>query len=199
MLNLCWGGSTGGTLKTCSQKELACRYNLTRDKVRKWQSREDGADRSHRLRPPSRRPGKAVALRQTPLLLMDDLLAMVREFRSSTPPPPTPAWTAACTAAGVSNLQESPATRREEGTKRSLAPLQDDQPGFVHMEMSRFSLRCPTRNSAATFSPPSIGPLAGSEILPHKSVASAHGFLQRLVKVAAFTIEKVLTDNDKEW
>ncbi len=36
------------------------------------------------------------------------------------------------------------------------------------------------------------------EILPDKSAASAQGFLQRLIKAAAFTIEKLLTDNGKE-
>ncbi len=70
---------------TLSQKELARRYNLTRDTVRKWQNREDGADRSHRpdtlhttLTPAQE--AVAVALRESLLLPLDDLLAVVREF-----------------------------------------------------------------------------------------------------------------------
>ena len=65
--------------------ELARRYNLSQATVRKWRRREDGADRSHRphLLHTTLSPAQeavVVALRQTLLLPLDDLLAVTREF-----------------------------------------------------------------------------------------------------------------------
>ena len=65
--------------------ELARRYHLTKATVRKWRRRADGADRSHRPyhRHTTLSPAQeavVVALRQTLLLPLDDLLAVTREF-----------------------------------------------------------------------------------------------------------------------
>ncbi len=71
-----------------SQAELAEKYGVTRQTIRKWQNRGSVEDRSHR-------PNKlyttlspleeeiAVSLRKTLLLPLDDLLAVVREFINS--------------------------------------------------------------------------------------------------------------------
>jgi len=65
--------------------ERARRSHLSKPRVRTWRGREDGADRSHcpkrlhtTLSPAQEAVG--VALRQTLLLPLDDLLAVVREF-----------------------------------------------------------------------------------------------------------------------
>ena len=65
--------------------ELARRYGLSKPTVRKWRARADTADRSHcpqRLQTTLSAPQEAivVALRQTLLLPLDDLLAVTREF-----------------------------------------------------------------------------------------------------------------------
>ena len=65
--------------------ELARRYGLSKPTVRKWRRRADTADRSHcpqRLQTTLSAPQEAivVALRQTLLLPLDDLLAVTREF-----------------------------------------------------------------------------------------------------------------------
>ena len=70
---------------TQSDRELAREYNLNRATVRKWRRRETGQDASHRphrihatLSPVQEQV--VVALRQTLLLPLDDLLAVTREF-----------------------------------------------------------------------------------------------------------------------
>jgi len=187
---------------TRPQNELARQYNLTRDTVRKWQNREEGADRSHRphtlhatLSPAQE--SLAVALRQTLLLPLDDLLAVVREFLN---PEVSRSGLDRCLRRhGVSNLQ---ALRppQEEGAKRSHQPFKDYLPGFVHVdvkylpqmpdeEQRRYLFAAIDRATRWVY----------VELLPDKSAASAKGFLQRLIKAAAFTIEKVLTDNGKAF
>jgi len=66
---------------TLPERELARRYNITRETVRKWKKREDQADRSHR-------PNKmhttlspvqeeiVVELRKSLFLSVDDLLTV---------------------------------------------------------------------------------------------------------------------------
>jgi transposase-like protein len=70
---------------TLSQAELARRYNVTRQTIRKWQDRDSPADGSHcpkrmytTLTPDQERI--VVELRKTLLLPTDDLLAVTLEF-----------------------------------------------------------------------------------------------------------------------
>lgn len=70
---------------TLPTAELAHRYHLSKATVRQWRRPEEGADRSHcphRLQTALSPAQEAVvvALRQTRLLPMDDLLAVTREF-----------------------------------------------------------------------------------------------------------------------
>ncbi|MDK2125052.1 IS481 family transposase, partial [Chitinimonas sp. DQS-5] len=70
---------------TLPQVELMRRYSISKDTVRKWQKRDDFADRSHRphklqttLSPAQE--AIVLALRTTLLLPLDDLLAVTRRF-----------------------------------------------------------------------------------------------------------------------
>ena len=70
---------------TNSERELAREYNLNRATVRKWRRRDSGQDALHRphrihatLSPVQEQV--VVALRQTLLLPLDDLLTVTREF-----------------------------------------------------------------------------------------------------------------------
>lgn len=70
---------------TLSQAALARIYNVTRQKIRKWQDRDSAVDRPHNpitmyttLTPAQELI--VVALRETLLLPTDDLLAVTREF-----------------------------------------------------------------------------------------------------------------------
>lgn len=65
--------------------ELAARYNVTIDTIRKWKSRDSVEDRSHTARrwqttltPAQERI--AVELRNIPKLGLNDLLVVIREF-----------------------------------------------------------------------------------------------------------------------
>jgi len=184
-----------------SQKELARRYNLTRDTVRKWQNREDGADRSHRPHTLSTtltpaQEAVAVALRETLLLPLDDLLAVVREFLN---PEVSRSGLDRCLRRhGVSNLQ---ALRpQEDGAKRSHKPFKDYPPGFIHVDVKYLPQMPDEQQRRYLFAAIDRATRwVYLEILADKSAASAQGFLQQLIKVAAFTIEKVLTDNGKEF
>jgi transposase InsO family protein len=181
--------------------DAAGRYNLSRNTVRKWQNREDSADRSHRphtlhttLTP--FQEVVTVALRRLLLLPLDDLLVVVQEFIN---PAVSRSGLDRCLRRHeVSNLRDL--RPQEEGENRSHKPFKDYLPGFIHVDLKylpqmpdeeqrRYLYAAIDRATRWVY----------VEILPDKSAASAKGFLQRLIKTAAFTIEKVLTDNGKEF
>lgn len=181
--------------------ELARRYGLSKPTVRKWRRREDTADRSHcpqRLQTTLSPAQEAivVALRQTLLLPLDDLLAVTREFvcegvsRSGLD--------RCLRRHGISDLQ---ALRpREDTPKAELKSFKDYAPGFVHVDLKylpqmpdeearRYLFAAIDRATRWVY----------VEVLPAKSADCARGFLERLLQAAPFQITKVLTDNGKEF
>ena len=181
--------------------ELARRYGLSKPTVRKWRRREDSADRSHtphRLQTTLSAPQEAivVALRQTLLLPLDDLLAVTREFvcegvsRSGLD--------RCLRRHGVSDLKAL--LPREETARTTPKAFRDYEPGFVHVDLKylpqmpdedrrRYLFAAIDRATRWVY----------VEILPEKSAACAQGFLKRLLAAAPFKIAKVLTDNGKEF
>ena len=181
--------------------ELARRYGLSKPTVRKWRRREDTADGSHtphRLQTTLGAPQEAivVALRQTLLLPLDDLLAVTREFvcegvsRSGLD--------RCLRRHGVSDLK---ALRpREETPKAAPKPFNDYAPGFVHVDV-KYLPQMPDED-ARRYLFAAIDRATRwvyVEILPEKSAACAQGFLERLLVAAPFKVAKVLTDNGKEF
>jgi len=179
-----------------TDQALAEAYGLNRHTVAKWRRRVGTADGSHRphtlhanLNPAQE--AVVVALRETLLLPLDDLLAVTHEFID---PDVSRSGLARCLRRhGVANLK---ALRpQEERPNRSHKPFKDSLPGFVHVDVNylpqmpdeaqrRYLFAAIDRATRWVY----------VEILADKSAASAQGFLQRLIKAAAFTIEKVLTD-----
>ncbi len=147
---------------TKSDRELAREYHLNRATVRKWRRRDTGQDASHRphrihatLSPVQEQV--VVALRQTLLLPLDDLLAMTREFIH---PAVSRSGLDRCLRRhGVSNLS---ALIPHEGSNRPR-PSRTTRQGSSTL-MSKTCRRCPTRRRISLCSSRSIAPRAGSTL-----------------------------------
>jgi transposase-like protein len=181
--------------------ELARRYHLSKATVRKWRRREEGTDRSHRphhlhttLSPAQE--AVVVALRQSLLLPLDDLLAVTREFLNEGV---SRSGLDRCLRRhGVSDLKAL--LPREESGKPAYQPFKDYAPGFVHVDVKylpqlpdedqrRYLFAAIDRATRWVY----------VEILPEKSAACAQRFLTNLLQAAAFKITQILTDNGKEF
>ena len=186
---------------TLSQRELAAKYNLSRPTVRKWQQRDNPEDRSHRphtlhttLSPAQET--LVVALREMLLLPLDDLLVVTREFIN---PNVSRSGLDRCLRRhGVSNLRAL--MPKEDGAPTPVKTFKDYEPGFVHVDIKylpqmpdesqrRYLFAAIDRASRWVY----------VEVLGNKSAKTARGFLTRLIKAAPFIIQKVLTDNGKEF
>jgi transposase InsO family protein len=183
--------------------ELARRYNLSEPTVRKWRDREDTNDRSHRphrlhanLSPAQE--AIVVALRQTLLLPLDDLLAVTHEFIN---PQVSRSGLDRCLRRhGVSNLK---ALTPKEDKDPSAAPartFKDYAPGFVHVDV-KYLPQMPDepRRQYLFAAIDRATRWVYVEILPEKSAHHAQAFLKRLLTAAPFKITKLLTDNGKEF
>ena len=187
--------------QSVSNRALAEVYHLNRHTVAKWRQREGTEDASHR---PQRRHTTlnaaqergVVALRETLLLPLDDLLAVTREFIH---PKVSRSGLDRCLRRhGVSNLK---ALRPEEGgTKPPVKTFKAYAPGFVHVDVKylpqmpdqdqrRYLFAAIDRATRWVY----------VEILKDKSATAASGFLKRLIDKAPFKITKVLTDNGKAF
>ena len=118
---------------TASVQELALRYNVTAPTIRKWRTRDDVQDLSHR---PHRlcttlSPGEeavVIELRKTLMLPLDDLLAVTREFVDAKV---TRAALARClTRHGVGNLRQMQA-ELNPGAAPVVKTFKSYEPGFV--------------------------------------------------------------------
>lgn len=181
--------------------ELARRYHLSKATVRKWRQRAEVGDRSHR---PQRlhttlspaQEAIVVALRQTLLLPLDDLLAVTREFIHD----------------GVSRSGLDRCLRRHgvsdlkalipppEGGVAPTKTFKDDVPGFVHVDVKYLPLMPDESERRYLFAAIDRATRwVYVEILPEKSAACAQGFLAHLLAAAPFKITTILTDNGKEF
>ena len=191
--------------KGVKQKDLARKYNVTAQTIRKWQKREDPVDKSHR---PNRLQTKltpeqeslVVELRKTLLLPLDDLLVITREFIH---PEATRSGIHRTLARhGVSNLKALLRERAEEGEapEKVVKTFKDYVPGFVHVDVKYLPKMAdkPSRDYLFVAIDRATR-WVYLEILPNKSARQAQGFLKRLIKKAPFVITKLLTDNGKEF
>ena len=184
-----------------SDRDLAERYNLSRGTVRKWRGRADSADRSHRPHQLHANLSPAqevvvVALRQTLLLPLDDLLAVTHEFINDTV---SRSGLDRCLRRhGVSNLRALMPVQEDD--KDPVKPFKEYAPGFVHVDL-KYLPQMPDEDARQYLF---VGIDRATrwvyvEVLPEKSATHAQGFLERLLQAAPFKISKVLTDNGKEF
>jgi len=188
--------------RSISHRELAETYNLSRYTVAKWRQREGTEDSSHhphRLHATLSPAQEAVvvALRETLLLPLDDLLAVTREFIH---PKVSRSGRDRCLRRpGVSNLKAL--TPTEDGAEKPThKQFKDYEPGFVHANV-KYLPRIPdeTRRKYLFAAIDRATRWVYVEVLPDKSAASASRFLKRLINKAPFKINKLLTNNGKEF
>jgi len=190
---------------TVSNNALARRHGVHRHTIAKWRKRDTAEDASHRpvrihatLSPAQE--AIVVALRETTLLPLDDLLAVIHEFIN---PAVSRSGLGRCLRRyGVSNLQAL--IEEKEGPREPDQPkhktFKDYVPGFVHVDL-KYLPQMPdeTERRYLYVAIDRATRWVYVEILNDKEAATAAGFLERLIQAAAFKVTKVLTDNGKEF
>ncbi len=169
--------------------------------MRKWQRREETADCSHRphclhttLSPAQE--AVVVALRQTLLLPLDDLLAVTREFLNEGV---SRSGLDRCLRRhGVSELKAL--LPRDESGKPAYQPSKAYVPGLVHVDL-KYLPQLPDEDQRHYLfaAIDRATRWVYVEILPEKSAAGAQGFLTNLLQAAPFRITQILTDNGKAF
>jgi transposase InsO family protein len=184
---------------------LARKYGVCRHTIRKWRHRdtvEDASHRPHKIHATLTEAQEVivVALRETLLLPLDDLLAVVRQFICSELS--RSALDRCLRRHGLSRLDDLIAAREGDAAdaKPKHKPFKDSDPGFVHVDVKhlprmpgdargRFLFAAIDRATRWVY----------LEVHASKEARVAAGFLKRLIDKAPFKIKKVLTDNGKEF
>lgn len=180
-----------------SDYELAERFGVTRDTIRKWRNRQsvqDASHTAHRLQTTLNAAQKelVVYLRTQLRLPLDDLLAVVREFIE--PSMSRSALDRLLRRRGHSRLPVPKVPARQS------KPFKAYEPGYVHVDVKylpqmadekarRYAFVAIDRATRWVF----------ISIKSHRTAAAARGFLNALAKAAPFKIRTVLTDNGTEF
>jgi len=186
---------------TLSDEMLATKYNITKQTARKWKKREDTGDKSHRPHTlqttlSSEQEAIVVELRKTLLLPLDDLVAITKEFINKNA---SRSGIARClTRHKVSRLKDL--IPEEESSKKPTKGFKDYAPGFIHVDL-KYLPKMPDQGARSYLF---VGIDRATrwvymEVLPDKTAKQAERFLKRLISKAPFIINKVLTDNGKEF
>lgn len=186
---------------TLPQAELARLYNVTRQTIRKWQSRDTPQDKSHA-------PNKmyttltpeqeliVVELRTTLLLPTDDLLAVTREFIN---PAVSRAGLGRCLRRhGVSDLRDL--VEPEGAAPATKKTFKDYEPGFVHIDIKylpqmpdetarRYLFVAIDRATRWVF----------IELYADQTDSSSVDFLSKVQQACPVKIVKLLTDNGSQF
>ncbi len=182
---------------------VAERYGISEQTVWKWRKRDTVHDRSHtahRLQTTLTPAQEAVAvsLRQSLLLPLDDLLAVVREFLNPN-----------VSRSGLDRCLRRCLRRHGLGSLRDLKPkvakpahkpFKAYEPGDIHIDVKylpqmadeekrRYLFVAIDRATRRVF----------VRIHPVKTAANARRFLRDLERAAPMRITRVLTDNGKEF
>jgi transposase InsO family protein len=185
-----------------TDKELAAAYGLNRHTVAKWRRREGTEDASHRPHTihanlNAAQEAVVLALRESLLLPLDDLLAVTHEFIN---PEVSRSGLSRCLRRhGVPSLKEL-RQREQAADKPKHKSFKDYEPGFVHVDL-KYLPQMPDENQRKYLfaAIDRATRWVYVEILGDKTAKSAKGFLKRLIDKAPFKISKVLTDNGKEF
>jgi hypothetical protein len=182
-------------------KVLARELNLNVATVRKWRGREspqDASHRPHRMRTTLSLTQETlvVELRRTLRLSLDDLTAITRAHIH--PEASRAALGRLLKREGVSRLADLIPV--EEGEAGPHKTFKDYAPGYLHIDLKALprmpdeagqSYLCVAIDRASRW--------VYFEILPDKTAQGTHDFLKRLAEACPFKIEKILTDNGKEF
>ncbi len=178
---------------------LAHRLGLSQATVYKWKHRDSVVDRSHtahRLQTTLTPAQEAIVvqLRKTLLLPLDDLLAVTREF--------------ICTKATRSGLDRC-LRRHGVGNLNALKPqtaapahktFKAYDPGFIHIDIKYLPQMADEKRRRYLFvAIDRATRWVFVQIKDNKTAASASAFLHALHKACPIRIQKILTDNGKEF
>ena len=190
-------------IRNCGKpiKVLARELNLNVATVRKWRQREEVHDVSHRpysLQTTLSRTQETlvVELRRTLLLSLDDLTAITRAHIH--PEASRAAIGRLLKREGLSRLADLIPVAEGETTPSKV--FKDYAPGYVHIDLKELP-RMPdeTDKSYLCVAIDRASRWVYFEVLPDKTAQGTRAFLDRLVTVCPFKIERILTDNGKEF
>ena len=182
-------------------RALAAQFNLNVATVRKWKSRDDTQDRSHRPHTLQTTLSPAqeiivVALRTTLLLPLDDLLVITRQFINANV---SRSGLDRCLRRhGVSRLADLIPT--DEAEKQAPKTFKDYAPGFVHIDI-KYLPQMPDETSRRYLfvAIDRATRWVFMHIYNDQTEVSSTDFLRRLQKAAPMKIIKILTDNGTQF
>lgn len=178
---------------------LARRYGLGRCTVRKWKHRESAMDRSHTAQHlqttmNSAQEAIVVYLRRHFLLPLDDLVAVTREFLC--PEVSRSGMDRCLRRHGVGNLRDL----RPKEAKAPVKVFKDYAPGYLHVDVKYLpQMEDETKRRYLFVAIDRATRWVYLEVKEDKSARSARAFLQNLVRACPIRIQKLLTDNGKEF
>ena len=182
-----------------SAAQLSRRYGVGLGTVYKWKKRQDVHDRSHtahRLQTTLSTAQEAIVvhLRKTLLLPLDDLTAVTREFLC---PAASRSGIDRCLRRhGVSNLN---ALKPKTPTLPSKV-FKSYEPGFVHVDIKYLpQMADEDKRSYLFVAIDRATRWVFVQIRPNKTAAHARAFLKALHKACNIKIQRILTDNGKEF
>ena len=180
-------------------RALARRLGISEMTVRKWKSRDSVWDRSHtphRLQTTLSAAQEAIAveLRKTLWIPLDDLLVVLREFVH--PELSRSALDRCLRRHGVGNLQDL----KPKAPNPSHKPFKAYEPGFVHIDVKYLPQMADESSRRYLFvAIDRATRWVFVAIKKDKTARSAAAFLKALHKACPIKIQKILTDNGKEF
>lgn len=190
-------------IRTCGKpiKTLARELKLNAATVRKWRERDSVQDASHRpyrMQTTLSRSQEllVIELRRTLFLSLDDLTAITRTYIH--PHASRAAIGRLLKREGISRLADLMPV--EAGAAAPKKTFKDYAPGYLHIDLKELpQMPDETRKSYLCVAIDRASRWVYFEILPDKTAKGTQDFIKRLATVCPFKIEKILTDNGKEF
>jgi transposase-like protein len=184
-----------------SVAQLAREFGVSERTILRWRNREDVFDRPHT--PHNLKTSLSeieqeivIELRKTLLLTLDDLLRVVHEFIN--PKCSRSALYRCLKRHGVANLNTL--VPQDEANNKPKKTFKDYLPGYIHVDIKYLPKMLDKDKRYYLFvAIDRASRWVFMAFYPNKSAESASNFLKKLVRKAPFTIEKILTDNGKEF
>lgn len=190
--------------KGINQDVLARKYNVCRQTISKWQNRDEPTDKSHRpdhlqTTLSSVQEDIVAELRKTLFLPLDDLLVITKEFINEKAT--RSGLHRMLVRYGLSNLNTMrKALEETTGEKTPKKRFKDYEPGFIHIDIKYLpKMQDESHRSYLFVAIDRATRWVHLAVFPDKTAHSAQCFLQEVVEKAPFIINKLLTDNGKEF
>lgn len=179
--------------------ELSKKYNVSPPTIKKWQNRDKFEDAPHG----ARKPKKSISdleeyviceIRKIALLPLDDLLDVVTELGIKIT---RSALNRALQRNGISRLNEY-IQSLEPKEKSNHEKFKNYEPGFIHIDI-KYLPKIDGKQEYLYVAIDRATRVVYVEIYPDKGAESTSTFLTNVTAYYPFDIQKVLTDNGKEF